>query len=97
MKHKFSIYQLQDTNPKAFMWLDFVNENLGGVDFNEYNKVYEGEITGDNTNVMLENLFEIFNLRHPEDFLGHSLSTSDIVVLDDVKYYCDSFGWQIIK
>lgn len=97
MNHKFSIYQLSDTNPKAFMWFSIVTEKLGGVDFSEYNKVYEGEITGDDVNVMLENLFEIFNLRHPEDFLGHSLSTSDIVVLDDVKYYCDSFGWQIIK
>lgn len=29
----------------------------------------------------------------PEDFKGHSLSTSDIVSLDGKLYYCDSFGW----
>ena len=97
MEHKYSILQLKDVyNPKVFMWLDYVNEKLGGVDINEYIKTYEGTIEGDNNISMLEELFEIFNIRHPEDFHGHSLSVSDIVILDDIIWYCDSTSWQEI-
>lgn len=78
------------------MWLDYVNEKLGGVDFNEYKQTYEGEIDGDDTIQILEKLFEIFNINHPKDFRGHSLSVSDIVILDGAKYYCDSMGWEKI-
>ena len=38
-------------------------------------------------------LFELFNLNHPKDFHGHSLSVSDIVELNGVNYYCDAMGW----
>ncbi len=97
MNHKYSIHQLSNPlNPKMFMWLDYVNEKLGGVDFNKYNQTYEGEIEGDDTIQILEKLFEIFNINHPKDFRGHSLSVSDIVILDGVKYYCDSMGWEKI-
>ena len=46
----------------------------------------------------LEGIFERFNLDHPKDFKGHSLSVSDVVVLHqngrDTAYYVDSFGYQ---
>lgn len=49
-------------------------------------------------NIMLENIFEKFNLYHPEDFRGHSLSVSDIVALkqNDVIscHYVDSIGFK---
>jgi hypothetical protein len=38
----------------------------------------------------------MFNLEHPKDFRGHSLSVSDIVQMEDEFYYCDSFGWKKI-
>lgn len=62
-----------------------------------YNKVYEGEITADSVVGALDALFEKFNLHHPDDFKGHSLSVSDVIVLDGKKYYCDSFGWVDIE
>ena len=60
-----------------------------------YNKVYEGEIEAEGKTIyrILDDLFTKFNCFHPNDFHGHSLSTSDVVVLDGVMYYCDSFGW----
>lgn len=70
---------------------------------NDYEVVYENDydmLNGDiNENKMeiLEMLFEIFNVRRPEDFKGHSLSTSDVVSLDGELFYCDSFGWKEIK
>lgn len=99
MKHNYSIHQLKCSNPKAFLHYNIVVSNLGGVDFNEYKQVYAGEIYSDNPNpeAVLEILFTKFNVNHPAGFKGHSLSVSDIVVLDGVKYYCDSFGWKTIE
>ena len=46
----------------------------------------------------LEDIYTKFNIDHPEDFKGHSLSVSDVVVLHqrgkDTAHYCDSFGFQ---
>ena len=51
----------------------------------------------DNQEVLLESLYEKFNLYHPESFRGHSLSASDIVALKqhDVVtcHYVDSEGF----
>ena len=55
---------------------------------------------GKNNNI-LEELFRIFNIDHPADFKGHSLSVSDIVILDindkTSSWYCDDTGWTEIK
>ncbi len=49
------------------------------------------------TNETLESIYERFNLHHPDDFRGHSLSVSDVVVLREdgrvQAYYVDSFGF----
>lgn len=50
-----------------------------------------------NLNVMLEGIYTKFNIHHPEDFRGHSLSVSDIVALKQNGvvscHYVDSFGF----
>lgn len=42
-----------------------------------------------------------FNINHPEDFTGRSLSVSDIVAVIRKSgtryYYCDIFGWEDIS
>lgn len=57
----------------------------------DYKSVYSGELVdsvscngeekriNQNDREVLENLFEMFNLRKPEDFHGRSLSVSDVV------------------
>ena len=51
-----------------------------------------------NLNAMLEGIYTKFNIQHPEDFRGHSLSVSDIVALKQNGvvscHYVDSFGLQ---
>ena len=43
---------------------------------------------------LLDYIFGIFNIgKKPESYKGHSLSVSDIVVLDGVNYYVDRFGF----
>lgn len=48
-------------------------------------------------NVMLEKLYEKFNVDRPEDFHGHSLSVSDVVMLREngviSAHYVDSVGF----
>ena len=52
----------------------------------------------DDTGRILENFYYIFNDERPGDFVGHSLSVSDIVALKQdgkVSYhYCDSMEFQ---
>lgn len=88
----YKLKQLKDLKncDYAFSWWEMAKDKF---DINDYEVVYEGDIEGTKPNQILETLFEIFNIRHPEDFHGHSLSVGDVVELDGVDYYCDSIGW----
>ena len=58
-------------------------------------EVYAAPLTAGTT---LEDIYRTFNIDHPADFKGHSLSVSDVVVLhqngQDTAHYCDSVGFQ---
>ena len=49
---------------------------------------------------ILEDLYMRFNIDRPKDFTSHSMSVSDVVVLNqsgqETAYYCDSFGFEEI-
>ena len=69
-------------------------------DFKNYDKIYEADISmlsGKSTGEKLESAFYTFNMERPEDFKGHSLSVSDVLVLDDTAYYVDSVGFKPLK
>lgn len=69
-------------------------------DFKTYDKMYETDVSmlsGKSTGEKLESAFYVFNRERPEDFKGHSLSVSDVVVLDDTAYYVDSVGFKPLK
>ena len=90
---KYKIYQVDPRDcDYAFEWWDWAKERFN---FNDYKLIYEGDIvpSENGPTATLEELFEIFNIRHPEDFKGHSLSVSDIVELDSQFWYCDNIGW----
>lgn len=98
---KYEIYQIKDIAKVDYAFRSY-DENKFSM--NDYNMVYDG-ILPDTENCtdeesfvidVLEELFYVFNCDHPEDFMGHSLSVSDVVVIDRKKYYCDSFGWKKI-
>ena len=101
---KYEILQLNRNNVNVqrdglmFMPWSYVDEKYGFNHWN-YRKVYEGEIDDPSRTIseVLDDLFYIFNHNHPEGFQGHSLSVSDVVVLEGVKYYCDSCGWVNVK
>jgi hypothetical protein len=95
---KYTIMQSTDRDLR-FMNLRYT-EAHGGVKPESYEAVYSGEISGTDIAEILERLYYKFNMEHPEDFRGHSMSVSDIVILSDdngsTTHFCDSFGFKQI-
>lgn len=93
---KYTIYQLPVENDLTFMNFGFAQKH-GGVKLEDYKAVYTGQISGNDPDEILEKLYMMFNIDHPADYTGRSLSVSDIVALEDAgTYFCDSFGWKQI-
>lgn len=98
----FEIYQLKsgdEMHGLRFMPYEFVEKSGSKPAFANYEKVYEGNAADLSGTVgsKLESLFEKFNLDRPEDFKGHSLSVSDVVVLEDTPYYVDDVGFKPLE
>ena len=94
----YSIYQLDlsdNTDNLRFMSLDWLEKKGLPVDRDNYQMVYAAQLSPGET---LEDIYTRFNIDHPEDFKGHSLSVSDVVVLhekgSDSAYYVDSIGFK---
>ena len=94
----FSIYQIKsgdETRDYRFEPFDRLQATGRSVDRANYNLVYTASLDSKTT---LEDIYRTFNIDHPADFKGHSLSVSDVVVLHqggkDTAHYCDSFGFQ---
>ena len=94
---KFSIYQLKDDESLRYIrfeGLERLQKEGGKVERDNYNLVYEAELKPGTT---LDDLYYQFNMEHPADFRGHSMSVSDIVVLhqvdEDKAFYVDRFGF----
>lgn len=104
-KPDFEIYQLKKSDENIYIRFESLERlaELGQKpDFSNYDKIYEGDMSsvnarGDTVGDMLEAVFVKFNLDRPEDFKGHSLSVSDVVVMDDKAYYVDTVGFQTLK
>ena len=96
---KFSILQLNkncaDYRNKVFTSLSLLEKLFGTKpNMNDYNVIYTGELSEEGDELALcESIYCKFNYNHPEDFVGHSLSVSDIVVLNNNYYFCDDFGF----
>ena len=89
------IYQLTNTD-YLFISFDRVIESGRMPTLDDYKMVYEyEEETDKNTVSLLNDIYSKFNVRRPEDFHGHSLSVSDVIVINDTdKYYVDRFGFK---
>ncbi len=98
VKDTFSIYQLKDGDGMRdyhFEPYDRLQAAGLAVEAANYNLTYTAELT---PGTSLEDIYTRFNIDHPADFRGHSLSVSDIVVLhqngQDTAHYVDSFGYK---
>ena len=93
---KYKIKQIKDVENCDYAFRHY-NQCKDEIDLNDYEVVYEGELYYPEMPNALEELFDIFNDKLPEDFKGRSLSISDIVEADGQNYYCDAFGWAEVK
>ena len=97
-KDTFSIYQIKGgdgTRDFRFEPYDRLHAAGNVVGKANYELVYSAELT---PGTSLEDIYTRFNIDHPKDFKGHSLSVSDVVVLHqngrDTAHYVDSFGYK---
>ena len=102
MVYNYQILQLKDipeNHGYFFMSLDNLDRFGLEFDINRYKVVYCDTIDTDCLNIhkFLESMFTKFNINHPKDFRGHSLSVSDVVYINDGYWFCDDFGWKKIN
>ena len=97
-KDTFSIYQLKrsdETRDFRFEPYDRMAATGRIADRANYDLIYTAELT---PGTSLEDIYTRFNIDHPKDFKGHSLSVSDVVVLhqngQDTAHYVDSSGYR---
>ena len=96
-----AIYQVnmdRDNDNVAFMNYEKLERFQGPAAINGkiYDKVFEGEVSCGN----LEEVYQMFNINHPDGYRGRSLSVSDVVeVASEEKstfYFCNSIGFKEI-
>ena len=97
-RDSFSIYQLKrgdETRDLRFEPYDRLTAVGHTVDPANYDLIYSAPLA---PGTSLEAIFTRFNIDHPKDFKGHSLSVSDVVVLhqngQDTAHYVDSIGYR---
>lgn len=97
-KDTFSIYQIKggdETRDFRFEPYDRLQAAGNVVDRANYELVYTAPLAPETS---LEDIYTRFNIDHPKDFKGHSLSISDVVVLhqngQDAAHFVDSVGFR---
>ena len=97
-ENTFTIYQLKDGDEmRDFRFEPYDRLQTAGltVDPANYALIYTAPLE---RGMSLEGIYEKFNIDHPDDFTGHSLSMSDVVVLhqngQDTAHYVDRFGYK---
>lgn len=98
-ENRYGIYQIVEGSPGReyeFMDLNFIERHGYQVRKEDYELIYSDEMHYGDT---CDSLYEKFNIAHPTaDYTGHSLSVSDIVVLNEngnVKaYFVDSISFR---
>lgn len=93
----YKIYQLKSDDELwqyHFESLESLKDHDLKVEGKNYELKYEGEWT---EGMHLEGIYTKFNIDRPEDFIGHSLSVGDIVVLNrdgkETAHFVDSVGF----
>lgn len=97
----YEILQIKEgSNGEAYRFLKMSHVQASGMQVNvaDYESKYKEAWKPGET---LETIYERFNIHRSGDFTGHSLSVSDVVVLESETekkaFYVDSFGFSELK
>ena len=105
LKDNPKLDRLRFEGTEALKRMGITKDNLDAVKPENYALIYVGELSELSEDFIglqtqgdkLEALYEKFNIDHPADYKGHSLSVSDIVVLHEngknSAHFVDSFGF----
>lgn len=100
----FAIYQLREhesTHDLRFLPMSQLQAAGLTVERANYEVVYVDHlktVSDKSIPELLEGIYYRFNMEHPDDFYGHSLSVGDVVALKiggvTTVHFVDSYGWQ---
>lgn len=100
---KAIIYQLNNEHEfMLFKNMEELQEAKIQPHISQYTRIYEKMVPESATwtpvQDLLEELYMLFNTKIPEDFRGHSMSVSDVVVIENVSgekaaHFCDNIGF----
>ena len=100
LKHNPELDHLRFEGTESLKRMGITKDNFDAIKPENYELIYVGnlsELQEQTEGEMLEAIYEKFNIDHPEDYRGHSLSVSDIVVLHqngkNSAHFVDSFGF----
>ena len=102
MKH-FIIYQLPDNDDETLHDIRFcpyywIQKKGITPNYKMYEPIYVGEVDSiktktDDIKELAEAIYEKFNIDFPKDYIGRSLSVSDVVVIHGRAFYVDMIGF----
>ena len=100
LKHNPELNHLRFEGTESLKRMGITKDNFDAIKPENYELIYVGELSELQEQTEGETLgaiYEKFNIDHPEDYRGHSLSVSDIVVLhqngENSANFVDSFGF----
>lgn len=100
LKHNPELDHLRFEGTESLKRRGITKDNFDAIKPENYELIYVGELSEleeQTQGTTLEAIYEKFNIDHPEDYKGHSLSVSDIVVLhqngENSAHFVDSFGF----
>lgn len=100
LKHNPELDHLRFEGTESLKRMGITKDNFDAIKPENYELIYVGnlsELQEQTQGETLEAIYEKFNIAHPEDYRGHSLSVSDIVVLhqygENSAHFVDSFGF----
>ena len=94
--NEYKIYQLKNSHENhaiRFEGYSLAEKHGEPAKPENYDLVYTGSLDEFKVENKLEAIYTKFNLDRPEDFKGHSLSVSDIIVMNNEANYVDSYGF----
>ena len=100
----YEIYQMKSgAEHRYHRWESLESNRYAHLTKDDYDLVYSGdmrEIEGETVDEKLGRLYEMFNINPPADFTGHSLSTSDVIVVTaggyETPYYVQPVGFEVM-
>ena len=100
LKHNPELDHLRFEGTESLKRMGITKDNFDAIKPENYELIYVGnlsELQEQTQDETLEAIYGRFNIDHPEDYRGHSMSVSDIVVLhqngENSAHFVDSFGF----